>query len=51
MVMVWQKNRLKLKELEQRIAELEEKYRREKNEGMAIPADIVSEWLNGKKEA
>ncbi len=51
MVMPWEKKKQKLAELEQRIAVLEEKYRREKNEGMAIPADIVSEWLNGKKEA
>ena len=51
MVMPWQKNKQKLEELERRIAALEEKNRREKTDGMAIPADIVSEWLNGKKEA
>ncbi len=51
MVRPWEKNRQKLAELERRIAALEEKHRREKTDGMAIPADIVSEWLNGKKES
>ncbi len=49
MVTPWQKNREKLAELEQRIAEIEQQIARQEQEGLAIPADIVSEWLNGKR--
>jgi uncharacterized coiled-coil protein SlyX len=48
MVTPWQKNRAKLAELEQRIAALEQQIAKQEQEGLAIPADIVSEWLNGK---
>jgi hypothetical protein len=48
MVTPWQKNRQKLEELERRIAALEQQEQERKGDGLAIPADIVSEWLNGK---
>ena len=49
MVTPWQKNREKLAELERRIAALEQQSAKHEQEGLAIPADIVSEWLNGKR--
>lgn len=51
MVIGRKKKIYRLEELEQRIAALEKKMteRKEEQKGMAIPADIISEWLNGKK--
>lgn len=52
--MPWKQNRKKLEELENRVAALEqrmqamEKEKPEKIGSLAIPADIMAEWLQGK---